>query len=708
MQSTVHETSDDSIWPQLTPLMDEAMARLGKKDRDAVVLRFFKAKEMCEVAAALHASEAATHKRVSRGLEKLRKFFLNRGVNSTASAIAKAMSANSIQAAPVTLAKSVTAVALAKGAAASTSTLVTIKGTLKAMAWTKAKTALIAGAVVLLATGGTTVAVMEIGGGSGSVDAQVSEIVRDNSKYPFDDGAALIAKIGPRAMPSLERLIRWKKSDWYPFGTAEHEKLRASAMGIASQLGPAAVRPLTSALCDALTDRDFIDYDHLANANVAGPVQSRLLEWSVPDSPAATTTLANVFSNTATTFFPGGYGGGDEIYSHLPNAVELITPWLKNPAAVWQAARILGTFGTNAAAAIPDLIQVADQGVEQPETRVLSVYSYIPRGQTKPVLNTRLVMLGIGDDQRAQNRGAALDALGKTGLASPEVVAALQRNLMNPHNVVSFAALKDLYALHQPPAVPLADVLDHFSPRREIEFDELVQWVGGLGEQGRDALPWLRRLSDLSYVQSILDGIHTSVGSHIAVTAENLRASAIASIGEIDPSLINPGSIDPVARLRAAGWNEMAQARGRSNTAPLVAILTPLLDSTNGDDFIGDSTWAAHVLLGIDPANQNALQTLRRNATEGDLNWNRLTAAEWLSDQTANPSNLLNLLIEGLISTNKQATFAAPQLLAKMGAAARPAIPALKNALWSQNDTKRDLAGRALQKIAPEELPPIH
>jgi len=135
MQSTVHETSDDFIWPQLTPLMDEAMARLGKKDRDAVVLRFFKAKEMCEVAAALHASEAATHKRVSRGLEKLRKFFLNRGVNSTASAIAKAISANSIQAAPVTLAKSVTAVALAKGAAASTSTLVTIKGTLKAMAW---------------------------------------------------------------------------------------------------------------------------------------------------------------------------------------------------------------------------------------------------------------------------------------------------------------------------------------------------------------------------------------------------------------------------------------------------------------------------------------------------------------------------------------------------------------------------------------------
>ena len=72
------------------------------------------------------------------------------------------ISDNSVQAVPVALAKSVTAVALAKGAAASTSTLTLIKGALKIMAWTKVKTAAIAGAGVLLAAGLTTITVQQI------------------------------------------------------------------------------------------------------------------------------------------------------------------------------------------------------------------------------------------------------------------------------------------------------------------------------------------------------------------------------------------------------------------------------------------------------------------------------------------------------------------------------------------------------------------
>jgi hypothetical protein len=97
--------------------------------------------------------------RVNRALEKLRKFFTKRGVSSTTAIIAGTISANSVQAAPVALAKSVTAVALAKGAAASGSTLTLIKGALKIMAWTKMKTAVVAGAVLILAAGTTTVVI---------------------------------------------------------------------------------------------------------------------------------------------------------------------------------------------------------------------------------------------------------------------------------------------------------------------------------------------------------------------------------------------------------------------------------------------------------------------------------------------------------------------------------------------------------------------
>jgi hypothetical protein len=104
----------------------------------------------------LGASEDAAKKRVTRALEKLRKFFSKRGVDSTAATIAETISANSVQAAPVALAKSVTAVALAKGVAASASTLTLIKGALKIMAWTKMKTTIVVGAAVILATGTTT------------------------------------------------------------------------------------------------------------------------------------------------------------------------------------------------------------------------------------------------------------------------------------------------------------------------------------------------------------------------------------------------------------------------------------------------------------------------------------------------------------------------------------------------------------------------
>jgi len=153
MQSTLQEPRDDPVWPQIAPLLDEAMMRLGGKEREAIVLRFFKDQSLRQAAAGLNVSEAAAQKRVSRALEKLRIFFAKRGVDSTAAIIAGAITANSVHAAPAALAKSVTAVAVAKGAAASTSTLTLVKGALKFMAWAHAKTTIAAGAAVILSVG---------------------------------------------------------------------------------------------------------------------------------------------------------------------------------------------------------------------------------------------------------------------------------------------------------------------------------------------------------------------------------------------------------------------------------------------------------------------------------------------------------------------------------------------------------------------------
>ncbi len=161
MQSGLNE-SGTGIWASIAPSLDTAVAGLNEKDRRAIVLRFYEGRNLREVGVALGASEEAAKKRVTRALEKLQRFFLKHGVTSTTEILAGAISANSVQAAPVALAKSVSAVAMTKGVAASGSTLTLIKGALKIMAWTKAKTIIVVGAGVLLATGTATVTVKEI------------------------------------------------------------------------------------------------------------------------------------------------------------------------------------------------------------------------------------------------------------------------------------------------------------------------------------------------------------------------------------------------------------------------------------------------------------------------------------------------------------------------------------------------------------------
>ncbi|HEY4951786.1 MAG TPA: sigma-70 family RNA polymerase sigma factor, partial [Verrucomicrobiae bacterium] len=161
MQSCSNE-NESELWPQIMPLLEDGMGKLREKDRNAIMLRFFEGKSFQEIGATFGASENAAKKRVGHALEKLRSFFMKRGVNSTTAIIAIAISANSVQAAPVALAKSVTAVAISNGAALSGSTLTLIKTTLKLMTWTKAKITVVTVVGIMLAAGTTTIAVHKI------------------------------------------------------------------------------------------------------------------------------------------------------------------------------------------------------------------------------------------------------------------------------------------------------------------------------------------------------------------------------------------------------------------------------------------------------------------------------------------------------------------------------------------------------------------
>jgi RNA polymerase sigma factor (sigma-70 family) len=137
-------------WPEVAPLLNDAIAGLREKDRNAIVLRFLQGKDYKAVAAALGGTEEAAQMRVSRALEKLRKLFAKRGVVLPAAALSGLLATHATQAAPAGLAAAVTAAA-AHGAPLAASTLSLVQGTLKLMAWTKMKLAVGATVVVLLA-----------------------------------------------------------------------------------------------------------------------------------------------------------------------------------------------------------------------------------------------------------------------------------------------------------------------------------------------------------------------------------------------------------------------------------------------------------------------------------------------------------------------------------------------------------------------------
>jgi len=155
MQAPLNET-DAQAWRHIEPVLETAMAQLGEKDQNAVVLRFFERRSFKDISASLGTTEAGAKMRVNRALEKLRKFFTARGLTFSAAAMGGAISANSVQAAPVGLASSVTVTAV-KGTAVTLSTLSLIEPTLKYMAWTILKTVMVVDAIAVLAAGTATV-----------------------------------------------------------------------------------------------------------------------------------------------------------------------------------------------------------------------------------------------------------------------------------------------------------------------------------------------------------------------------------------------------------------------------------------------------------------------------------------------------------------------------------------------------------------------
>lgn len=103
-------------WENLRPLLDGAVMKLNKPDREAVLLRYFEGRPFAEIGQRIGLSEGSAQKRVERALDRLRRLLAQRKVTSTSAALATILSSHAGLAAPPGLAGSISSFAFASAA----------------------------------------------------------------------------------------------------------------------------------------------------------------------------------------------------------------------------------------------------------------------------------------------------------------------------------------------------------------------------------------------------------------------------------------------------------------------------------------------------------------------------------------------------------------------------------------------------------------
>lgn len=231
MQSLLIETKDgvspglapaEESWREIAPHLDAAMSTLSETDRNAIVLRFFENKSLTEVGGVLGASEEAAKKRVQRALEKLRVVFAKRGLCSTTVVIAGLISANSVQAAPVGVAVSVTA-GVSNGLAVGSATAGLVKSGLIVMAKSKAKYAIITVVALLLAAGTTALVLKKL---RGTTRASLKETLLRRSYTP---GVLVnnMVDLGPDNPQRQQKLAKLRSDVWPDERKAKADAIRS-------------------------------------------------------------------------------------------------------------------------------------------------------------------------------------------------------------------------------------------------------------------------------------------------------------------------------------------------------------------------------------------------------------------------------------------------------------------------------------------------
>lgn len=120
-----HEAHSEAALSQIAPILDEAVNQLPSEDRNAILLRFFEQRPYNAVGELLGTTEEAARKRVDRALHKLQRWLRGQGVVLTVTSLTGYLLNQTVVAAPLGLALTISSAAVAGvGATAATANAV--------------------------------------------------------------------------------------------------------------------------------------------------------------------------------------------------------------------------------------------------------------------------------------------------------------------------------------------------------------------------------------------------------------------------------------------------------------------------------------------------------------------------------------------------------------------------------------------------------
>jgi RNA polymerase sigma factor (sigma-70 family) len=286
-QDTTSPDTDEILWQQLAPHLDQAVAALSDADRSAILLRFYEKMPLRSVGERMGVSEEAAKKRVSRALEKLRDFLVRRGVKLSGISLAAILAEKTVQTASAALAGAVVKISMA-AASASASTLLPqlARETLRTWHWAKLKLAagLAAGSLALIFVAATaaglltrhpapeSVAVNGSPGADIGAAAQtqaVNHLFAPTGKNPtavFRKTGALTGSVVDSEGHPIEGAKVWGGFPEHPF-----------AQDITDQSGQFALDKIGGPECVTVTaDGYAADQQGFSPTNLAGPLVFRL------------------------------------------------------------------------------------------------------------------------------------------------------------------------------------------------------------------------------------------------------------------------------------------------------------------------------------------------------------------------------------------------------------------------------------------------